>query len=91
MSTRAQQERVDLGLAILSVLAIPGEPLTMDDIAAWCDCSRQAIEQIERKALKKIRNALFFSDRQTWNELKGCLSSEQKPARRKNTSHTTGE
>ena len=85
-TTRAVERRektanIDLGLAILSVLANPGEPLTLDDIAAWCGCSRQAIENIERRALKKLRNALFFTDRQTWNELKYCFGHERQAAK----------
>jgi hypothetical protein len=44
---------VDLGLALLSVLRQPGEPLTVEDIAAWCECAPSTIHRIELAALKK--------------------------------------
>lgn len=55
---RTNGSEIDLGLAILSVLRLPGECLTQVDIAAWTDCSRQRIEQIEKQALRKIRRRL---------------------------------
>lgn len=33
----------------------PGEPLTLEDIAAWCDCPPSTIHRIERRALEKLR------------------------------------
>lgn len=51
---------VDLGLALLGTLNVQHNPLTQVDIAAWCGCSRQCIEQIEKKALRKIRNRMRF-------------------------------
>lgn len=50
-----QGTNIDLGLALLSCLRKPGVELTCGDIAAWCDCSRQAIEGIERRAMRKFR------------------------------------
>jgi DNA-directed RNA polymerase sigma subunit (sigma70/sigma32) len=49
------KDSIDLGLAILSVLRAPGEELTHEDIAAWCDCDHETIAQIERRALAKLR------------------------------------
>jgi transcriptional regulator len=68
---RTPGSHVDLGLAILGVLNFQHNPLTQVDIAAWCGCSRQLIEQIEKKALRKIRNRLRFGskDAQLWHEL----------------------
>lgn len=57
---RAKVERIDLGLALLSVIALPGIQYTQDEIAAWCGCTNSAIYQIEQKALKKLRNRLRF-------------------------------
>ena len=53
---------IDVGLALLSVLAIPGVPLTQDDIAAWCGCSRSMIYAIEKKALRNLRCRLGDED-----------------------------
>ena len=58
----AQRERIDLGLALLSVLRQPGERLSLEDIAAWCDCPQQSIARIERRALRKLRQRLAESD-----------------------------
>ena len=51
-------ERIDLGLALLRQCAKRGEPLDLRDIAAWCDCSWQAIHLIEHQALKKLGEKL---------------------------------
>jgi hypothetical protein len=50
--------RIDLGLALLSVAAIPGEPLTIEDIAAWAGCAPQLIHAIEKRALRKLERQL---------------------------------
>jgi hypothetical protein len=51
-------ERIDLGLAILSLAAIRGEPLSTYEIAAWCGCCPQAISAIEKRALAKLARKL---------------------------------
>jgi len=48
---------IDLGIAIAHALN-PGKQLTCDQIAAYADCSRKRIHQIERKALAKVRRLL---------------------------------
>jgi hypothetical protein len=48
---------IDLGLAILASTSEP--PHTAHTIAAYCGCSRQCIQQIEQKALRKLRAALY--------------------------------
>ena len=48
---------IDLGLAILASTSEP--PHTCRTIAACCGCSRQRIQQIEQKALRKLRAALY--------------------------------
>src|SRR5262245_63878018 len=48
---------IDLGLAILALTSEP--PHTAHTIAAYCGCSRQRIQQIEQKALRKLRAALY--------------------------------
>jgi hypothetical protein len=54
----AEKVSIDLGLALLSVLREPGERLTLDDIAAWCECDRSRIAQIEFRALRKVRRRI---------------------------------
>jgi hypothetical protein len=75
-----RKSRTDLGLALLSLVAKPGVSLTQQDIAAWCSCSRANIYLIEMRALKKLRNALFFRDRETWEELRSALTHEREPS-----------
>ena len=53
-----RKARTDLGLALLSLIAKPGVPLSQEDIAAWCGCSRTTIYLIEKSALKKMRHRL---------------------------------
>lgn len=72
----AATRRIDLGLAILSVLRKPGQTLTSNDIAAWCDCSGQAIRQIEAKAIRRLRNKFSAQER----ELFAALTSERRVA-----------
>jgi hypothetical protein len=58
LKCREKTERINLGLALLSVARKPGAALTFDDIAAWCGCTEMAIVAIEQKALRKLRFAL---------------------------------
>jgi hypothetical protein len=53
----ARDANIDLGLAILASTSEP--PHTSGTIAAYCGCSRQRIQQIEQKALRKFRAALY--------------------------------
>ena len=78
---RERIARTDLGLALLSLVAQPGVPLTQQDIAAWCGCTRSNIYNIEQSALKKLRNALFFRDRETCEALRDHLTHDRQPAR----------
>lgn len=62
---------VDLGLAISGALLAPGKTRTCVEIAAFAGCSKQNIEQLEKKALKKIRHRLFYQ-----RDLRTALSDE---------------
>lgn len=53
-----KQHRVMLGLEIAALHAKPGVPMSMEEIAAFCDCSKQAIDGSYQKALRKIRNRM---------------------------------
>lgn len=59
-SASARTERINLGLTLLQLVAQPGVPLSLNDIAAWCDCSSSAIQIIEEKALKKLSMRFRF-------------------------------
>lgn len=72
--------RIDLGLALLSLVALPGVSLTGEDIAAWCDCTHQAIHRIELRALWKIRTALMYRNPALWEELRTAFFDRQSPA-----------
>ena len=54
--------RVELGLTLLSRIAVPGVCYTYDEIAAWAGCTETAVWNIERRALLKLRNRLRFMD-----------------------------
>lgn len=60
MNTVARRQRVDLGLALLCIAAIPGRPLTRRDLAAWCDCTSAGIHRLEQQALRKLANRIRF-------------------------------
>ena len=77
--------RVNLGLAISACSCRLGEPRSLQEIAYFCDCTREAIRIIEARALMKIRNKLQFGDVQLWNDLKEHLSAQRHPATRKTT------
>ena len=55
---RSKQRRIDLGLAISAASLGRGEWRTAETLAAFCGCSKQAIEQTEYKAILKVRLAL---------------------------------
>lgn len=57
MDTRPKPS-IDIGLAISGALLGPGERRLSHEIAAFCDCSTTRIQQIEKKALKKLRIGL---------------------------------
>jgi DNA-directed RNA polymerase sigma subunit (sigma70/sigma32) len=65
----ARTANIDLGLAILALTSEPSH--TSRTIAAYCGCSRQRIQQIEHKALRKLRAALYRDRR-----LKEALENE---------------
>jgi hypothetical protein len=54
----AKQRAFDLGLAISAATLQPGQWRSAKQIAAFCDVSHQAIEQIEASAIAKVRVAL---------------------------------
>ncbi len=79
---RARTARIDLGLALLSLAALPGTPLDQADIAAWCGCSRSNIWEIEQRALRKLRNRLrFMNDPRLVDAMSG-LFERREPARK---------
>ena len=73
---RAGNNYIDLGLSLLACLRKPGETLTTHDIAAWCGCSRTAIQRIEERALRKVRQRLIeaAADQEIVQELRRMLT-----------------
>jgi hypothetical protein len=55
---REKPARIDLGLAVLSALSVPGERKLYHEIAAWCDCTEVFIRHIELCALNKLKRKL---------------------------------
>ena len=51
----------DLGLAILAATSKP--PHNLSEIAAYMGVSRQRVEQIEKRALRKLRACLYQDKR----------------------------
>jgi hypothetical protein len=62
LNGRRDHTHIDLGLAILCSKEgweRYGSRHTLDMIASFCGCSRQAIDRIEKKAMRKIRASLY--------------------------------
>lgn len=53
---------IDLGLAVLGVVNRGGRKLSFAEIADVCGCHRSLIEQIEKRALAKLRGRLRRSE-----------------------------
>ena len=67
---KEKSARIDLGLALLEMVAKPGVGLTRDDIAFWCGCTNAGIYMLEKRAMKKVRNKLMFGrDRAAGREM----------------------
>jgi len=54
----ARVQRTNLGIELAHRSIAPGERLSCDEIAAYCDCSGEAIEGIEKRALAKLARLL---------------------------------
>ena len=61
---------IALGLTLLHRRCIYGVPQSQADIAAWAGVTRQRIEQIENRALRKLR---FRWNKETLEELREFL------------------
>ena len=51
---------IDLGLAISAATLEPGEHRTNEEIAAYCGCTRQNVDRIYQRAMRKLRVRLQF-------------------------------
>lgn len=54
---KKRRSNIELGLAVIAALRPAGVVLTQRDIAEICGCSFQRIQQIEWRALEKLRAA----------------------------------
>ncbi len=50
--------RIELGLAVMGAVALPGQRYSCDEIAAFCECDEETIRNIEKKALAKMGKLL---------------------------------
>jgi hypothetical protein len=67
--TSHRSHSIDLGLAVLAVIRPPHTTFSCRAIAAACDCSWQNIHQIERKALRHLRDRLRRDWQLTYDQL----------------------
>lgn len=59
---RSANINIDIGLSVLCAVSQRGDVLTIDDIADVCECSRNSIILLEKKALKKLKKKLNRDD-----------------------------
>lgn len=52
---RKKLDRIALGLAISACSMEPGQTRNLNEMAAFCDCTREAIRRIESSGLRKMR------------------------------------
>ena len=68
---KSKSQDVDLGLAVMEALAVPGQQYTCSEIGAVCGCSAQAIDYIQTQALKKLASKLQIKTQpDTWEAIK---------------------
>lgn len=58
MSAKRTTKEFDCSLDVIRAVIMPGQILQQREIADICGCSRSLIHQIEKKALRKIREHL---------------------------------
>ncbi len=58
VSQKSKADRIALGIAVLRARARPGASFSFGEIAAWADCSDQAIRDIEARAMAVLRPIL---------------------------------
>jgi hypothetical protein len=56
-ASTAKRRRINLGLAISGCTMQPGDTRTIEEIAAFCGCSKQNISIMERRAVAKFKAA----------------------------------
>ncbi len=70
-----KMRRVELGLALLQRVALPNVCYDQREIAQWCGCTHQAIDHIEKRALRKLFRALAMRDPELFEELRAALTA----------------
>jgi DNA-directed RNA polymerase sigma subunit (sigma70/sigma32) len=66
-----QRPNIALGLAVLSTVNTGGQALSLRDIAEVCECHPQAIHDIEKRALRKLR--YWLNEDQSAGELVAAM------------------
>lgn len=63
---RAPDCDIDLGLAVSALSLRYGQTRTYEELAAFCGCSKTAIQCIENKAMRKLRIRLRSYKADSW-------------------------
>ncbi len=66
---RGKNCQIDLGLAVSALSLSYGQTRTPDELAAYCGCTRQQIDNIYQKALRKLYAAHFVRHDPSMQEL----------------------
>lgn len=77
---KKRQGRMDLGLALLSLHALPGQEYTIEEIAAWAGVPTSTIFMYQQRALEKLRRRL--KTHPILKELMAEFFERRKPATR---------
>ena len=64
----ARQKKIDDALRLLHSATPPGMELTQQEIAQACGCSRSFIDQIEKRAIFKMRDKMRKALGMSWRD-----------------------
>jgi len=78
ISKGSKNPEIDLGLAISGATLEPGKTRSLLEISFYCGCTKQNIDLIEKRALRKIRNKVLFNTKLR-EELALALGSQNGP------------
>lgn len=54
-ASKQKRDRIALGLAVSALSLRHGQTRTLEELAAFCDCSWQTLWMTEQRALRKLR------------------------------------
>lgn len=50
---------IDLGLAVSALSLVYGQTRTQEELKDFCNCDRRTIQNLEERALRKLRRAIM--------------------------------